>query len=164
MTKVATKKVNIIANKPVMLTYVPFRGTLHNKEVKVEDIFKAICQKAIVEEILEDGTVIRLGTHNYNLDNSHRSKKAMALAEAREKAKQEEAAALVKKAAEEAAAKAKAEEEEKQRKALEEQARIEAANKQAEEAAKREALVAERRAAIEKAKLRKQQEKKEEQE
>lgn len=150
-----TKKVNIVANRPIFVSRIPIRGTIRNTVLDIETILKIICQKGIIDEVLEDGTLVRLDLTNYNKDNSHRSKTAIKQAAEKAKKEAEEAAELIRKAKEaEELAKQKAKEEALLKQA-EERARLEAEKKAAEEQARREAAVAEKRAAIERAKAEK---------
>ena len=160
MTKIIEKKkVNITANKPIPLYGVPLRGTINNAVIPTSDILKIICQKGIVDEVLEDGTLVRLTTINYNKDNSHKSKIYLKQQEEAKKKAAEEQARLLKEAEEKAAAEAKAAEEARVREEAAKKAREEALKKQEEEKAKREALVAAKRAAIEEAKAKQKAEK-----
>lgn len=64
-----TKTVNIQATIPVRTLAYPICGVIKNIEMEVGDIFKCICGRAFVDEILSDGTLVRLGMENYNKDN-----------------------------------------------------------------------------------------------
>lgn len=163
------KTVNITATRPILSFHVPIRGTISNVKLSTEDILKVICQKGIVDEILEDGTIIRLSMSNYAKDNSHLSKTYAKKMKEQKEREAEEAARLLKEAEEKARAEEAAREEERirkeaERKAMEEavKAMEEVARKQAEEKAKRDAIIAEKRAAIERAKKQKEQESNEE--
>lgn|SRR5574344_1581970 len=146
-----TKKVNIYSSRPITVLAVPIRGNINAAVLDVEQIRKIICANGIVDEILEDGSLVRLNFTNYNKDNSSESVKAKAAAIK----KAEAAAAEAKRLVEEAAAKAKKEAQEKL--LAKEKASKEAAIANAKEEAKLEAerkskLIAEKRAAIETAK------------
>ena len=146
------KKVNITTVRPIRVFSVPIRGTVSNVELSTEDILKVICQKGIVDEILSDGTIVRLGLNNYAKDNSHLSKTYAKQMEEKKKREEEEAKRLLKEAEEKAKAEALAKEEARIKEEAERKVREEAAKKQAEEKAKRDAIIAEKRAAIERAK------------
>lgn len=156
------KTVNITATRPILSFHVPIRGTISNVKLSTEDILKVICQKGIVDEILEDGTIIRLSMSNYAKDNYHLSKTYAKKMKEQKEREAEEAARLLKEAEEKARAEEAAREEERIRKEAERKAMEEAARKQAEEKAKRDAIIAEKRAAIERAKKQKEQESNEE--
>lgn len=65
------KKVNVTARTPVIVpsVAVPLRGTVRNIVLSEQDIFKCITQKAIVDEILSNGSLVRLSLSNYNKVN-----------------------------------------------------------------------------------------------
>ena len=65
------KKVNVTARTPVIVpsVSVPLRGTVRNIVLSEQDIFKCITQKAIVDEILSNGSLVRLSLSNYNKVN-----------------------------------------------------------------------------------------------
>lgn len=64
-----TKRVNI--NTPVAIKTItpPIYGTCKNVIMTTGDILKCLCRRAIVEEILPDGSTIRLNMRNYYTDN-----------------------------------------------------------------------------------------------
>lgn len=64
-----TKKVNI--NAPVAIRNItpPIYGTCNNIIMSTGDILKCLCKRAVVDEILPDGSTIRLTMKNYYLDN-----------------------------------------------------------------------------------------------
>ena len=70
---VTHKYVNIYPNYPIM-TNPPIRVKQFNKKISIADIRKCLMSQAIVDEILNDGTVIRLGLHNYNIDNQPKAR------------------------------------------------------------------------------------------
>ena len=63
------KRVNIKAQVAIKTVTPPIYGTLSNVRMTTSDILKCLCKRAIVEEILSDGRVIRLGMKNYYIDN-----------------------------------------------------------------------------------------------
>lgn len=63
------KIVNMVANIPVRSVKPMRYGSYVKDEMSVEDIFKCICGRAIVDEVLKDGTLVRLDLNNYNTDN-----------------------------------------------------------------------------------------------
>lgn len=65
-----TKKVNIYTRMPITVLKFPISGNVLGITLEVEDICKCICSKAKVDEILEDGSIVRLDLANYNKDNS----------------------------------------------------------------------------------------------
>ena len=64
-----TKRVNIKANVPVRNINPPIYGTCKNMAMTTGDILKCLCARAIVDEILPDGSTIRLSMKNYQADN-----------------------------------------------------------------------------------------------
>jgi len=76
MKKVIKKRVNVTASAPIRVLSIPIRGTSKGLLLSTEDIVKIICQKAVVDEVLEDGTLVRLDLSNYNKDNSKPKEKA----------------------------------------------------------------------------------------
>lgn len=65
------KLVNIKTRRPIRLSLpVPIRGNIDNIELSEDDIFIAICSKAIVEEVLKDGSTVPLTFKNYNKNNT----------------------------------------------------------------------------------------------
>lgn len=63
------KKVNVIAQIPIRTVYPPIYGSYSGIMMSPSVIFKCILHKAIVEEILSDGSTIRLNATNYNTVN-----------------------------------------------------------------------------------------------
>lgn len=64
-----TKRVNVTTVVAVRTTNPPICGTLKNIEMTTGDILKCLCKRAKVEEILSDGSIIRLNMKNYYTDN-----------------------------------------------------------------------------------------------
>lgn len=64
-----TKRVNVTTVVAVRTTNPPICGTLQNIEMTTGDILKCLCKRAKVEEILSDGSTIRLNMKNYYTDN-----------------------------------------------------------------------------------------------
>lgn len=65
-----TKRVNVTTVVAVRTTNPPICGTLKNIEMTTGDILKCLCKRAFVEEILPDGSTIRLNMKNYYTDNT----------------------------------------------------------------------------------------------
>lgn len=105
------KKVNIIPQRPISTVNPPIRSAVRRVHKPVEDIRKCLIGRAMVEEILPDGSTLRLDFSNYDKDNRP-SKKSADIDDA------------AKRAAEAAAAKAAKEKEEADRKAAEEEAEL----------------------------------------
>lgn len=78
------KKVNVAARTPVIVSSlpVPIRGTVRNIVLSEQDIFKCITQKAIVDEVLSNGSLVRLSLSNYNKVNEVVVKKEPVVVEA----------------------------------------------------------------------------------
>ncbi len=64
-----TKRVNINAKVPVRDVKPPIYGTLNNIVMSTGNILKCLCKRAIVDEILPDGSTVRLTMKNYYTDN-----------------------------------------------------------------------------------------------
>ena len=64
-----TKRVNINAPVAIKTITPPIYGTCKNVIMTTGDILKCLCRRAIVEEILPDGSTIRLNMRNYYTDN-----------------------------------------------------------------------------------------------
>lgn len=64
-----TKRVNVTTVVAVRTTNPPICGTLKNIEMTTGDILKCLCKRAFVEEILSDGSTVRLNMKNYYTDN-----------------------------------------------------------------------------------------------
>ena len=65
-----TKRVNVTTTVAVRTTNPPICGTLKNIEMTTGDILKCLCKRALVEEILPDGSTVRLNMKNYYTDNT----------------------------------------------------------------------------------------------
>lgn len=63
------KLVNISAKTPVRTLKVTIYGDIFGMNMSVGDIFKCICGRAIVDEILPNGEKVRLNMSNYNTVN-----------------------------------------------------------------------------------------------
>lgn len=84
------KIVNIYSKVPIRALDVSIRGNIKGLELSDADIFKCICQKGIVDEVLSDGSLIRLDLSNYNKDNEAALKaKAQAILDAAAKVQQD---------------------------------------------------------------------------
>lgn len=72
--KTGTKKVRVTVNlRPVTnlsTRVILSKGTYATMTLSESDIFKCICGKAIVEEVLPDGTFVKLDLFNYNKYNN----------------------------------------------------------------------------------------------
>ena len=64
-----TKRVNVKAPVAIRNITPPIYGTCKDIVMTTGDILKCICKRAIVEEILPDGSTIRLNMSNYYTDN-----------------------------------------------------------------------------------------------
>jgi hypothetical protein len=71
-----TKLVNIYPSVPVISTNPPIRSIIRNVKKPVEQIRACIMARATVEEILNDGSIIRLDLTNYDKDNQPKTIKA----------------------------------------------------------------------------------------
>ena len=65
------KTVNVNATIPIRDITPPMRGVYTNIKMTISDILKCLCRRAIVEEVLADGTTVRLTMKNFRDDNSH---------------------------------------------------------------------------------------------
>ena len=63
------KLVNIHASIPVRDVTPPIYGEVMRCTMSTDDIFKCICHRALVDEVLSDGSIVRLGLNNYNKVN-----------------------------------------------------------------------------------------------
>lgn len=63
------KLVNIEAKSPVRTITPPLMGTHYRIELTPGEILKCICARALVDEILPNGKLIRLDLGNYNTEN-----------------------------------------------------------------------------------------------
>ena len=64
-----TKLVNVRATTAVRNIDPPIYGTVKNIIMTTGDILKCLCKRAQVEEILPDGTTVKLNMKNYFTDN-----------------------------------------------------------------------------------------------
>ena len=64
------KKVNIKASVPIKDFRPPIYGTCNGIEMTTGEILKCLCKRAIVDEVLPDGSTIRLDLKNYYTDNT----------------------------------------------------------------------------------------------
>lgn len=64
-----TKRVNIQARTAIRNTNPPIYGTINDIIMSTGDILKCLVKKATVDEILPDGSTVRLNYKNYYLDN-----------------------------------------------------------------------------------------------
>lgn len=64
-----TKRVNITTTVAIRNINPPLCGTYKNIVMSTGNILKCLCKRAIVEEILPNGSTIRLNMKNYYLDN-----------------------------------------------------------------------------------------------
>ena len=64
------KLVNIYPSMPITSLKIPLRTRVTNIRMDYESIRKCIIANAIVEEVLDDNSVIRLNLSNYNKNNN----------------------------------------------------------------------------------------------
>jgi sorbitol-specific phosphotransferase system component IIBC len=64
------KKVNIYPKNPITTVNPVIRTTTLRVSKPVEDIRKCIIARAMVDEVLDDGTTLRLDLNNYDKDNN----------------------------------------------------------------------------------------------
>lgn len=64
------KTVNVNATIPIRNITPPMYGKYTNIRMTVSDILKCLCRRAIVEEVLSDGTTVRLNMKNFRDDHS----------------------------------------------------------------------------------------------
>lgn len=156
------KLVNIKMANPTVALKTIIRGNRYKQTLDVNEIRQLLIKKAIVEEVLSDGTTVPLDFTNYNKE--HLTKAEQDKKEAEEKAAAEakaKAEAEAKKKAEEEAAKAKAEAEAKAKKEAEQAAAKQKAIEQAQkEEAARVAKAAATKAEMDKNKAKQQESKK----
>lgn len=139
------KKINVYAKMPFVYGNGIIRGNMNNIILDIEGIRRLILAKAIVDEVLPNGELLRLDLTNYNLNNDPAEKARIEAAkaariEAERKAKEE-----AERIAKEEAIKAEAEK----------AAKEEAIKKAAEDEAAREARAATIKAKMEENKKRK---------
>ena len=63
-----TKIVNIIANVPIKNVEPPIYGKKSNVTMTLNDILKCLFKRAIIEEVLVDGSTVRLDMKNFRED------------------------------------------------------------------------------------------------
>lgn len=63
------KRVNIETCIPLTIFQSPIVGKVMNLELTTDEIYSCICQKALVEEILSNGSTVALDFSNYATDN-----------------------------------------------------------------------------------------------
>lgn len=68
------KNVDVYCMIPIMSLKEPITSNAFNIQLSVGDILQCICGKGLVDEILDDGTKVRLNLSNYDKDNSYLSK------------------------------------------------------------------------------------------
>lgn len=69
------KKVNIKTTVALRNFTPPLYGTYNGVYLTSGEILSCLCKRAIVDEVLDDGTLVRLNMSNYYTDNSHLMKK-----------------------------------------------------------------------------------------
>lgn len=88
MPTIVTKTVNIKANIPVRDVTPPIYGVRNGIKMTLGDILKCLCKRAIIDEVLSDGSTVRLNTKNFRLDfEAELQKKIAAEKKAEEDAK-----------------------------------------------------------------------------
>ena len=65
---IVTKKVNIIANIPIKTVTPPIYGVKKGITMTISDIMKCLTRRAIVEQVLSDGSTVRLNDKNFRYD------------------------------------------------------------------------------------------------
>ena len=70
MSNVKTKLVNIRATIPVRNVTPPIYGSHDGVIMTQNDILKCLCKRAVVHEVLPDGSTIRLNTKNFRDDHT----------------------------------------------------------------------------------------------
>ena len=65
---ITTKKVNITANIPIKTVTPPIYGVKKNITMTISDIMKCLTRRAIVEQVLSDGSTVRLTDKNFRYD------------------------------------------------------------------------------------------------
>ena len=65
-----TKLVNIYPTYPIVTIAPPIRCPIKNVRKSIPEIRECIIKRAIVEEILDDGSIVNLDFANYDKDNS----------------------------------------------------------------------------------------------
>ena len=64
-----TKRVNVVTRIAVRTVNPPISGSYKNIIMSTSDILKCLSKRASVEEILPDGSTVKLNMKNYYLDN-----------------------------------------------------------------------------------------------
>lgn len=82
------KVVNIYPSCPILSTNPPIRSVMNKVLKPVEDIRKCIIARAIVEEILNNGDIIRLDLFNYDKDNNPKEEVKVEVVEQKEEEQQ----------------------------------------------------------------------------
>lgn len=70
MSEIKTKIVNVRATIPIRNITPPLYGSHERITMTLSDILKCLCKRAVVHEVLPDGTLIRLTTKNFRNDHS----------------------------------------------------------------------------------------------
>lgn len=65
-----TKLVNIYPTYPIVTITPPIRCPIKNVRKTIPEIRECIIKRAVVEEILEDGSIVNLDFANYDKDNT----------------------------------------------------------------------------------------------
>lgn len=63
------KIVNIEARTPIRSIGPVIYGKVINKKMDVGEILQCMCHRAIIDEVMPDGSTIRLTMKNYHIDN-----------------------------------------------------------------------------------------------
>lgn len=84
MHTITKKKVNINAIVPIRDVEPPIYGTLNNIEMSTGTILRCLCKRAIIHEVLPDGTLYRLNMSNYYTDNTAHMKNTKSVTEKEE--------------------------------------------------------------------------------
>lgn len=69
------KKVNIQSNYPLYVFTPPLTGVINGAELTYPEIYNCLGQGAIINEVLPDGSELRLNYQNYNKVNVSEPKK-----------------------------------------------------------------------------------------
>ena len=81
------KTVNLYARMPVALRYTILRGNRFGISLDTEEIRKLLYRKVVIDEVLSDGSTVRLDFTNY--DKVNRTAKEITAEEAAKKAQAE---------------------------------------------------------------------------
>lgn len=65
------KLVNVHAKGAVRTVTPPIYGDMYNIELTTGMIYKCMCARAIVDEVMPDGSTLRLNASNYDKDNTN---------------------------------------------------------------------------------------------